>query len=171
MLIYLPYPSYLRSVGILTGRDLNSQLVTGLKIQRALLGSEPRWEHLSGVKMWEGYEDALHFYIVCANYDWKIRTGDEHEAAVRSFKEWAEWRETCPPHYRKWAITPHWMKNARFHESHQSALVRHNRTYYHPLWPTVPDDLEIVWPLSHWEHNLTHLYDLYNFSTTGVEQP
>jgi hypothetical protein len=44
-------------------------------------------------------------------------------------------------------VMPSWIGDRNFHISHQSNLVRKDPEFYRPLFPTVPDNLEYIWPV------------------------
>lgn len=42
---------------------------------------------------------------------------------------------------------PDWFGNEEIHTSHQSALLRLDKSHYEKWFPETPDDLEVIWPL------------------------
>ncbi|TMR24154.1 hypothetical protein ETD86_05390 [Nonomuraea turkmeniaca] len=60
MQTFLPYPDFAASAAVLDPLRLDKQRVEALQILRALTVSEYGWRHHPVVKMWAGYEAALH---------------------------------------------------------------------------------------------------------------
>lgn len=88
--------------------------------------------------MWNGYEKALIVYALVMCEEWK-RRGYNDTLTARFLDELAK-LESEP------LVMPPWLGNRRFHESHQSNLVRKYKEFYQPLFPGIQEDLEYIWP-------------------------
>lgn len=130
MQTFLPYADFARSAQILDYRRLGKQRVEAHGALQSL-HTHNRWYKSPAVKMWEGYEDALRMYMNVCIDEWVARG----------------YRNTMKklPHSPNPEMPP-WFGDARFHLSHQSALVRKFPDYYRRIFPGVPDDIPYFWP-------------------------
>lgn len=147
MQTFLPYPGFARSAACLDRQRLGKQRVEVLQILKALLPDQTElledkrrrgWVNHSATKMWRGHPDALAMYGVIICREWLSRG----------------YRDTCLakieatlPSTGKSEMPP-WLCDTAFHRSHQSNLVRKKPEHYRLYFPTVPDDLPYVWPVS-----------------------
>jgi len=127
---FLPYPSFSATARVLDYRRLGKQRVEAYQIIRTLSGLSSGWKHHPAVRMWLGYTDSLVEYYNTIVDEW-VRRGYRNTMQKLS-------HSNCTP--------PPWLGNTDFHKSHQSNLIRKNRTHYSPLFPGVPDNLPYVWP-------------------------
>jgi len=84
--------------------------------------------------MWKGYETALADYYEQCIWEWILR------GFKNSMPMTYELQDTCE------YITPHWLGDARFHESHKSNLLRKDMNYYGRFFPNVSPLLPYYWP-------------------------
>lgn len=149
MQTFLPYADFRRTARVLDQRRLGKQRVETLQILRGLTRPGYGWRHHPAVKMWRDHEEALGAYGLAITDEW-LRAGfaDTCEASIR-----AELAAAGITHVRSQqelravGALPSWLGSRRFHRAHQSALVRKDPAHYRPHFPTVPDDLEYVWPV------------------------
>jgi hypothetical protein len=80
----------------------------------------------------------LVLYGLVVTREWKRRGhADTVEEKLRAF---------VPPDWRRPRRMPPWLGDPAFHQSHQSALVRKDPTFYGPHFPGVTPDLPYHWP-------------------------
>lgn len=139
MQTFLPYPSFGRSAQALDRARLGKQRVEGLQILKACL-YESAWSNHPAVKMWVGYEYALHRYIQAICSEWMGR-GYRDSVAAKTWRICIDEGIFDEPLEK-----PPWLGRADFHRSHQSNLTRKLPDHYGPQWPDTPNDLPYVWP-------------------------
>ena len=138
MQTFLPYADFDKSAQCLDRQRLGKQRVETLQILKSLsLGGG--WSNHPAVKMWRGHERLLLEYGLAVCREWRGRgykdTCAEKMIAMAS-EMGAGWGNSVP----------RWLGNARFHQSHQSNLIRKNPDHYRPYFGDVPD-LDYVWPV------------------------
>ena len=149
MQTFLPYPDFRRTARVLDQRRLGKQRVETLQIIRGLTRPGYGWRHHPAVKMWRGHEEALGSYGLAITDEW-CRAGfaDTCEASIRAELATVGITEVrTQQQLRAAGELPWWLGNRRFHRAHQSALVRKGPDHYRRWFPSVPDDLEYVWPV------------------------
>lgn len=135
MQTFLPYPSFTRTAESLDYRRLGKQRVEAYQIILSLTLPDYGWRHHPAVQMWKGYELALAVYFNCMVEEWERR--GYRNTMTRMLDGETDQREfDLPP----------WLGKRRFHESHQSNLLRKDSAFYRPLFPSVPDNLPYFWP-------------------------
>ena len=149
MQTFLPYADFLRSAQILDMKRLGKQRVETLQLLGALTGYRAEadsggltlttnktsaWYNHPATLMWSRHPHQLIFYGTAICLEWRQRG----------------YRDTCLEKINLfWNIVPvlttkpAWLGNDRFHESHQSNLVRKNPTHYQF---NVSPDLPYLWP-------------------------
>jgi hypothetical protein len=146
MQTFLPYEDFAESARALDAKRLGKQRVETLQVLRGLTVANYGWRHHPAVKMWHGYTEALVRYglEMCAVWSATGRADTvaqtlrtEYDRPVRTQAELA-----------RVAGLPPWLGDPAFHRSHRSSLIRKDPTFYRPLWPDDPDDLDYVWPTS-----------------------
>ncbi|MDQ4133960.1 MAG: MSMEG_6728 family protein [Actinomycetota bacterium] len=150
MQTFLPDPDFDTTARFLDSRRLGKQRVEALQILRALTRDKYGWKAHPAVLMWAGYEEALVAYALAMCAEWRRRGYPDTVAATIV----ADFRSACrTDQVRAQAVlrsaheVPPWLCEERLHESHRSALVGKDPSYYRPLFPGVPDDLPHVWPV------------------------
>lgn len=129
MQTFLPYSDFKQSARCLDYRRLGKQRVECKQILRALRRKTGRYSH-PAVKMWEGYESALRFYMRECIREWR-RRGYRNSMTI------------IVPGAIK---LPHWFGDERFHASHRSNLLRKDLKYYSQFGWGEPLDLPYYWP-------------------------
>lgn len=101
------------------------------------IATDTPWYSHPAVKMWRGYEQALAVYgfFICA--EWKLR--GFNDSLIGFFEKRMGDVDSV--------VAPPWLGDEDFHLSHQSNLVRKLPEHYRKLFPSVPDNLEYVWPV------------------------
>jgi hypothetical protein len=127
---FLPLPSFAASARVLGPQRLGKQRVEALQILRALTVPGYGWRHHPAAKMWTGYAEPLVRYglEVCAV--WR-RAGRRDTCAATLVTELAASCGVDRPRTQAKLATAGeaaWLGLTVFHRSHQSALVRKNRT-------------------------------------------
>lgn len=137
MQTFLPVPSFEESAKILDYRRLGKQRVEGLMILRIFDGQESKWANHPAVRMWRGHEHWLQSYTLSMCNEWISRG----------------YKDTIVPEILAYNFPvfplsfPKWIGNEKFHESHQSNLVRKLPGHYRTFFPDVPDNLPYFWPI------------------------
>lgn len=112
------------------------------KYNDGLYSRKTPWYNHPAVRMWEGYEQALMYYLHTMCYEWVF---------VRGFKDTC-WEKSIevgfrPPNVGVEVTIPSWMGNEEFHKSHQSNLLRKDKNHYEKFFLGVPDNLPYIWPV------------------------
>jgi hypothetical protein len=151
MQTFLPYADFRRCARVLDVRRLGKQRVEVLQILRAGARTSGGWVHHPAVLMWRGYEEALARYGLDITQRWcalghadtcAVKITDDYRTlyggdTVRTQRE-----------LRDAGALPPWLGNRALHRSHQSSLVRKDPAHYRQFFPSVPDDLPYVWPVT-----------------------
>lgn len=170
MQTFLPYADFAKSAAVLDKRTLDRQRLMALQIMQAafrkrvvttyatdteseevIITTYPRdkwfletmpnrgWSNHPAVKMWLGYEGGLFLYQEAVCEAWTRRGYKD------AFLEKTEFlfSQMGDPYG---LITPSWLGDPGLHTSHQSNLIRKDRTYYQPYFPGVPGDIPYIWP-------------------------
>ena len=140
MQTFIPFKNIDKSFKILDRQRLGKQRVEAIQIAYACLDiSNFQWQNHPAVKMWKGYESFLiKKYLRKAIIEWKKRGYNNNK---------------CNEHYKKLyqfvknkkCIKPKWITNT-FCKSHQSNLLRKNKTYYEKYFKLDNHNLEYIWP-------------------------
>lgn len=141
MQIFLPYESFVRSAACLDRHRLGNQRIEAKLILQALEREEDSTPILS---MWKDFECCLAVYGMIVCLEWRSRgyKDQQHPWFVEKAHEYS--KESNAIIYEK----PEWIGDDAFHLSHKSNLIRKLPEHYKPLWPDVPNDLELIWPLN-----------------------
>lgn len=94
------------------------------------------WYNHPAVKMWQGYESALLLYLKEMCFEW----------TSRGYQDTCYEKAKYYVHDFGFTLLPNWFGNVRFHQSHQSNLLRKDPEYYGQYFMGVPADLPYVWP-------------------------
>jgi hypothetical protein len=151
MQTFLPYADFLASARSLDQKRLGKQRVETLQVLRGLTRAGYGWRHHPAVKMWAGYEEALARYGLDFVTVWTSTGRADTTAATLT----ADLGAACDltiirsqPALAEAGELPPWLGDPAFHESHRSALLRKDPTFYQPVFGKTPDDLPYVWPRS-----------------------
>jgi hypothetical protein len=139
MQTFLPYPSFEETASALDYRRLGKQRVETWQIIRALNGETRGWRNHPAARMWDGYEDGLAYYGLVMCLEWKRR--GYNDTMTERFENLLTGKNITG------LVMPSWIGDRNFHISHQSNLIRKDPEFYRPLFPTVPDNLEYIWPV------------------------
>lgn len=134
MQTFLPFASFEKSAQCLDYRRLGKQRVEAKQIYNALIDPAYGWQNHPAVDMWRGYEGRLAEYgqVICSV--WKSR--GYKDTLWQWFKDRASYNTG----------SPYWLGNNSFHVSHQSNLLRKDKSFYEKWFPNVPADLPYIWP-------------------------
>ena len=136
MQTFLPYADFQKTAECLDFRRLGKQRVEAKQILNCLLDNSEKsskgWSNHPAVKMWSGYEEALKLYHNTMISEW-IHRGYKNNMPMFEIDES---NVEYPP----------WFGVERFHESHQSNLMRKNYFHYLEFFGEMRDDLNYVWP-------------------------
>jgi hypothetical protein len=138
MQTFLPYPDFFDSAKVLDRQRLGKQRVENLQIMDAIVNGRGYVNH-PAVHMWRGYEYALLDYQDAVVSEWMSR-GYKDTCWIKTLRIFTQLEEVA--HY----CLPPWVGDFEFHRSHQSNLMRKDPVHYGRIFPTVPDDLEYIWP-------------------------
>ena len=144
MQTFLPYPEFDKSAACLDMRRLGKQRVETLQILNSLAKERQSqeigkgWYKHPARNMWRGYEESLIEYGLVICEEW----------IQRGYKDtcWNKIHEHKVTFNGK-ILTPPWIGNEAFHQSHRSSLLRKEPSYYRKFWPHEPDDIPYVWPV------------------------
>jgi len=137
---FLPYKDFYRSGKSLDNKRLGKQRVEVLQMLNKIHGLTKGngWTNHPCTKMWSATPNALVEYGIQICTAWRER----------------DFKDTClekiKAHFKK-ELThnmPQWLGREDLHISHKSKLIQKNYTFYKPLWPEVPENLEYIWPVS-----------------------
>jgi hypothetical protein len=134
LLTFLPYYSFTKSLQCLDDKRLGKQRVEAMQILNALEpGSASRWRNHPAVKMWKGWEKALHLYKDLAMIEWRDRGFNNAMALTFGGLPNSE------VEYPSW-LTP------EFCAAHRSNLLRKDPVFYGRYGWTEPRNLPYIWP-------------------------
>ena len=135
---FLPYSDFRESAKVLDTKRLGKQRVEVLQLLNSFFRPNYKgWKNHPAREMWRGYENGLVEYGLVICQVWKERG----------------YKDTC---YEKIGVYhdpskpvtfPDWIGREDIHLSHKSKLIQKDSAFYKPVWPTVPDNLEYVWPI------------------------
>lgn len=96
------------------------------------------WSNHPCTKMWSSTPNALVEYGIQICLAWR----------ERGFKDTC--LEKIKLHYKEDLTKnmPLWLGREDLHTSHKSKLIQKNYTFYKPLWPGIPENLEYIWPVN-----------------------
>ncbi len=137
MQTFLPYADFIKSAACLDYRRLGKQRSEVLMILNCLLKKETRWKNHPAVLMWKGYEQALILYGVAICMEWSV---------ARGYKDTCITKIVAFSKPELYTAYPEWFGLTKFHESHQSNLLRKDKKYYSKFFKDVPDNLPYFWP-------------------------
>ena len=165
MQTFLPFSNFKLSAQVLDNKRLGKQRVECLQILKTLKKGphictecnypfsygccgghgKPKstpWYNHPAVKMWEGYEQALMYYLHAMCYEWVVNRGFKDTCWEKSIQV-----GFSPPNVGQEPQMPPWMGNEEFHKSHQSNLLRKNKDHYGKFFMGMVDNLPYVWPV------------------------
>lgn len=136
---FLPYQDFGKSANSLDNKRLGKQRVEVIQMLNKIHGytKGKGWTNHPCTKMWTNYPNALVKYGIAVCKEWRSR----------GFKD------TCLEKIQKYHKTdltddmPVWLGLDALHISHQSNLIRKDKSFYQHKFPNVPDNLEYVWPV------------------------
>lgn len=100
------------------------------------------WYNHPAVRMWKGYEVALMEYLFAMCHEWVANRGYKDTCWIKAIEVGPH-----PPNVGCRTKMPHWFGDKAFHLSHQSNLLRKNKTYYGKFFFGIPDNLPYIWPV------------------------
>lgn len=156
MQTFLPYPDFIASAKSLDYRRLGKQRVEAWQIYLTLT-KDSRWRNHPAVLMWKGYEKALCQYGAVMCSEWISRGYNDFVGLLGRF----ETAGTSLPD----TGNPSWIGSPKFHIAHQSNLIRKKPEFYSPQWPTVPNNIEYIWPVRNYKLQEP---EIVNHSEMGV---
>lgn len=162
MQTFLPYASadFRKSAEVLDNLRLNKQALEGWQIMLTLLKLDPLgnhrdpkgWYNHPAVKLWQGHEELLYYYVLCMVAEWKDRgfnstIGDKATATLTTAYESGRLTNTAhnPP---KWIVDRD--KFESIASSHRQALLVKDYSWYSQFnWPedkgVVPKGYNYIW--------------------------
>jgi hypothetical protein len=149
MQTFLPYASYIKSAKALDWRRLGKQRAETLQMLRALDDINfPNygWKNHSATRMWRGYEVELALYGITICKEW-IKRGYKDYTLSKIEERYRFFQSVEFNGGARWIRLPPWFGDPKFHEAHQSNLLRKDPIYYGKFGWTVPSDLPYVWPV------------------------
>ncbi len=133
MQTFLPYQDFVSSAKCLDSQRLGKQRLECLQLLDAIQpNSKSSWRNHPCAKIWQGYDDALGYYMDCCIREW-VRRGYKNNISLYHYQ--VPTQLEYPPIV---GYTP-------FHESHQSNLLRKDPVFYGSYGWNVPNNLEYVW--------------------------
>jgi len=141
MQTFLPFECFQSSAKVLDQKRLGKQRVEVIQLLNSITKIKNNlpikgWKNHPCRKMWHDYSNALVLYGIAICNEWRSRG----------------YNDTCldkiNTHYndKEDLAMPPWLGDDKLHISHRSMLKQKDFLYYNSLWPTVPNDLEYVWP-------------------------
>jgi hypothetical protein len=133
MQVFLPYPSFEKSLQCLDYRRLGKQRVEAGQIINILTGktSSKAWRNHPAVLMFKGYENSLKIYYNLCLTEW-IKRGYKNNMIYHVINGPVK--------------NPPWLGNDNFHASHRSNLLRKDYNYYSKFGWIEKIDLPYYWP-------------------------
>lgn len=138
MQTFLPYSDFRESAKVLDTKRLGKQRVEVLQLLNSFHKPNYKgWKNHPAREMWRGYENGLVEYgkVICEV--WK----------ERGYKDTCYEKISAHHDASKPIEYPSWIGREDIHISHKSKLIQKAPEHYKPIWPSVPDNLEYVWPI------------------------
>jgi hypothetical protein len=134
MQTFLPYPDVRESIQSLDRKRLFAMCRESRQILCANVakryGVKWGWQNHAAARMWEGFDNALAYYMNSAIVEWRGR-GYKYS------------RSRIPIHGK--IIFPTWFGRSYFHAAHRSNLLRKDPEFYGRYGWKEPLDLEYCW--------------------------
>ena len=135
MQTFLPFDDFKKCAQILDWQRLGKQRVEGMQILQCL-ETPNRWKNHPAVKMWEGYEKTLMWYVDEMIEEW-VRRG--YNNTMKRYREYYEYGWDCE--------RPFWLGDERVHSSHRANLINKKPEHYNQFgWAEEPIQ-GYWWPL------------------------
>lgn len=122
MQTFLPYQDFVKSAQCLDRQRLGKQRIEVIQILNTLTGKSKGWCNHPNVKMWQGYELALHAYGVEICVEW-VRRGYKDTCLEKLGAIYQA--ELKDKEYK----TPEWL-NDEFCAQHRQILLEKNFEFY-----------------------------------------
>lgn len=142
MQTFLPYANFAQSSACLDSKRLIKQRLETYQLLRAIYGETRGWVNHPATKMWKPTPDALCLYGEAISNECEKR-GYFSDLGIRIQQYRKEPDSTL-------IVMPKWLGLKKFHDSHQSNLLRKEPAYYRYFNWTVPINLEYFWPNPEW---------------------
>lgn len=136
MQTFLPYPSFRKTARSLDWQRLGKQRSETKQIVMALSNPFYGWANHPAVNMWRGYEEALIEYGCEICKEWRRRGYQDKQLDWFKDRRWPELGLVLPP----------WVGDKKFHQAHQSNLLRKDPEWYGQYNWKVSADLPYIWP-------------------------
>ena len=141
MQTFLPYENFHKSAESLDMKRLGKQRVEVLQLLNSIKAiKEDRpyrgWKNHPCREMWHNYANALVDYGIAVCEVWR----------ARGYKDTCLEKISAHFNDRESDKRPEWLGRKDIHLSHKSMLVQKKPDHYKKMWPSVPDNLEYVWP-------------------------
>ena len=149
----LPLPSFKQTASCLSDRDLKQQQIDVCELMDTFHDVEdpkPRGWPIDHpvIDMWIGHEPQLCEYGLEMCEEWKAR-GHESEHFEQLI-----WHLECATSGDFLLTKPRWFGDMKFHNSHQSLLLRNNKEHYQQFFPNTSSTIPVVWPKSRDNYDL-----------------
>ena len=134
MQTFLPYPDFVKTANCLDWRRLGKQRVEALQILNILRGYRKTggWVNHPAVKMWQGYDDALAYYMNCCIVEWKNR-GYKNNLLFNKIPNKFNY--------------PFWLGDEIFHSAHRQTLLYKDFEWYSQFYWKEQPKYEYFWPV------------------------
>ena len=142
MQTFVPEYGLIECAAVLDNKRLGKQRVETLQILKALAGLSKGWTNHPATRMWRGYECALMFYQTAVCKEWKARGYND----TCWFKTLNVYNEHFGDQGMNMVVPP-WWGDDRVHNSHKSALVFKDPTWYSKYYPDVVGEYNYYWPV------------------------
>ncbi len=142
MQTFVPEPTFEHSVRVLDRQRLGKQRVETLQIMKALAGLYTKgWVNHPATRMWRGYERALLDYQNATCNEW-LRRGYKDTCFHKTVLVYLDAFDS-----KASVELPHWWGDNRVHDSHKSALVYKDPSWYNSIYPNSPAVYDYYWPV------------------------
>ena len=137
----MPFECFQSSAKVLDQKRLGKQRVEVIQLLNSIKkvkNNEPvrGWKNHPCRKMWHDYSNALVVYGIAICNEWRER--GYNDTCLDKINALYNDNENL--------VMPKWLGNDELHLSHKSMLVQKDTLFYGSLWPTVPRDLDYIWP-------------------------
>ena len=141
MQTFLPYECFQSSAKVLDQKRLGKQRVEVLQLlnsTKKINNNEPvrGWKNHPCRKMWHNYQNALVLYGLAICTEW----------ISRGYNDTCLEKILAHHNSNEPTVMPEWLGNEQLHLSHRSMLIQKDPHHYVSYWPTVPRNLEYIWP-------------------------
>lgn len=148
MQTFLPYPSFEDTARCLDNRRLGKQIVEAYQVLKAITDPTYGWQNHPAVNQWRGYSHYLINYLTELNFEYWHRHRKEHKAYAHAIAYYRLFYLDKDGYPIDNTFLPPWLGYAPYHDSHKSALLAKDYSWYKQFgWQALHrPEINYIWP-------------------------